>query len=116
LKLLTESTNPERDALIIASALEGGSTKDIAATHCLSIGRVQQILRRHRAGETFELYIADGTQRVAVAKVISSRGFHHACQMAIRKYSAFFARLELPNWRLVAGSNSIALNSPELAR
>ncbi|WP_157057131.1 hypothetical protein [Herbaspirillum autotrophicum] len=115
MQLITESTNPERDSAIIEASQGGAATKDIADLHKISVGRVQQILRRHKAGEVFDLFLADGQQKVGVAQVITSRGFIHACQLAMREYRASFARLELPSWRLVAGENAIALNDPSLA-
>jgi hypothetical protein len=112
---ITESTNPERDGAIIASSRGGVSTADIAKAHNLSVGRVQQIIRQQGKCEPFELFIADKSQKISIANVYTSRGFLHACRLAMRQYSATFARLELPSWHLVAGADSIPLNSPDLA-
>jgi hypothetical protein len=80
----------------------------------VSASRVRQIVRRAKAAETFELYIEDGTHRIPVAQVRTSRGFLHSCLLAKRKYSGLFASLELPSWRLTAGNNSILVNAAEL--
>jgi hypothetical protein len=76
---------------------------------------VRQIIAQQSKCEPFELFIADNSQKIGIAKVYTSRGFLHACRLAMRQYSATFARLELPSWQLVAGADSIYLNSPDLA-
>lgn len=114
MQVINESQFPERDAQIIA-AIEEKSTKEVAEQFKLSVGTIRKIVRRAKASQVYDLNITDGQQSVQVCQIITSRGFVHACRRAMREYSAFFARLELPQWRLVAGGESISLNSEELA-
>ena len=114
MQVITESQFPERDAQIIA-AIEEKPAKEVAEQFGLSAGTIRKIVRRAKASQVYDLAITDGHQSVPVGQIITSRGFIHACRRAMREYSAFFARLELPQWKLVAGKESISLNSQELA-
>jgi spermidine synthase len=112
-KVITESQYPERDAEIV-SALEGATTAEVADRFHLSAGTVRKIARRAKGSKQYDLVITDGVQTVPVGQIITSRGFIHACKRAMREYSGFFSGLELPQWRLVAGSDSISLRDEAL--
>lgn len=112
--LISESQNPERDAQVIA-CVEANSVRETAVAFGLSEGAIRRILRREKAAKCYALTLTDGMQCVAVGEVRTSQGFIHACKKAIRTYSGTFSRLELPQWKLVSGEDSISLVSEELA-
>jgi hypothetical protein len=116
MEVINESAFPERDAKILEAHQDGISAVEIGKQMTLSVSRVRQIIKRAKATETFDLVLHDGTQRVPVAKVTTSRGFIYSCRMIRRKYSGLFTSLELPNWKLSADAHTVAVNSEELAR
>ncbi|MDB5822205.1 MAG: hypothetical protein JWR21_909 [Herminiimonas sp.] len=111
---ITESAFPERDQQILDALAGGAVKKDVAKSFDLTVGTIQKIVRRDKAGEVFALALTDGQQTVPVGHVKTSRGFIHACRCAKRKFSGTFQRLELPQWKLVSGSESISLNDAAL--
>lgn len=108
--VITESQYPERDAEII-ECVAASSTKEAAEHFGLSVGTIRKIVRREKNGQIYSLALTDGMQTVPIGEVKTSQGFIHACKCAMRKYSGTFSRLELPQWRLVAGDDSVSLGS-----
>jgi hypothetical protein len=113
MQVITESQYPQRDAEIM-QALQHTTTKEVAEMFGLSAGTIRRIARREKENKIYDMSVTDGSQTVPVGQIVTSRGFLHACKRALREYSGFFGRLELPQWKLVAGDESISLRDEAL--
>lgn len=94
---------------IIAALAAGTAVKELQGKYKLTAKTIQRIGQKAKKMVAYPLILTDGTQNVPVAEIHTSQGFPHACKVALKRFSGTLNSLELPNWRLVAGKDSIEL-------
>jgi Lar family restriction alleviation protein len=103
-----EAWNSSRDY----AAVKAASTKWLLLTP----SQIDRMVELARKIEEFNLYLTDEVTTVAVAVVLDHKGFTHACEVAIRKYSGLVKDLDLPTWVMTDGRSRLNLFERRQAR
>lgn len=97
----------ERHAALIERLQGGAKPMELVSEFKMSADTIRRIRRTAAQFERFEIFLADGMTNVPVASVVTAKGFEHACRHVMRHFSGTFSNLTLPQWKLVAGANSV---------
>jgi hypothetical protein len=98
---------PDRDQLVDAAHARL-NVKDLAQEFELSETTIRTILKRQVEQKSFAISIVRvGEKPVAVGTVITHKGFVEACIGAYRYFGDFFRGLDLPDWSLTDGKETM---------